>query len=185
MFALAQYVPFLDNANSLLQKRFCFSQVTAGSNITVTYLVVGLFGLPIGYLVDKLGYKRYFIMVGMSVFALGHIIILTYPQCISILAVTHWCGASWGLFLLGIGYCFYCNCLMPSIPLIVPKKITGTAFGILSVLENTVMAIFPLITGSIIQHAKNDQIGYRHDSLFFVVSGLMGIVFAVLLLFIS
>lgn len=47
------------------------------------------------------------------------------------------------------------------------------------------MAVFPLITGSIIQNAKNDQIGYRHDSLFFVVSGLIGIVFAILLLFID
>jgi hypothetical protein len=53
MLALAEYVPFLDNSNKLLQVRFCFSQVTAGKNITVTYLVVGVFGFPLGWFMDK------------------------------------------------------------------------------------------------------------------------------------
>jgi len=87
--------------------------------------------------------------------------------------------------LLGIGYIFYCNCVIPAVPLIVAKKITGTAFGILSVLENTAMAVIPLITGSIIQNSVSDEIGYRNDSLFFVVAGLIGILFSVMLLFIS
>lgn len=82
MFAVSQYIPFLDNANKLLQVRFCYSQVTAGRNITVTYLVVGIFGIPLGWFVDKVGFKRYFAIVGMSVFAIGHFIILLFPQCI-------------------------------------------------------------------------------------------------------
>lgn len=82
MFALAQYVPFLDNVNRLLQERFCFSQVTAGQNITINYAAVGIFGLPIGLLADKIGYKRYFIIVGMCIFTTGQAIILLYPQCI-------------------------------------------------------------------------------------------------------
>jgi MFS family permease len=47
MFAIGQYVPFLDNSNILLQVRFCFSQVTAGKNIMITYIVVGMFVFPL------------------------------------------------------------------------------------------------------------------------------------------
>lgn len=136
MFSMAQYVPFLDNANKLFQVRFCFSQVTAGKNITITYVVVAAFGLPIGLLVDKFGFKRYFIIAGMVIFAIGQAIILLTPQCATSDIITQWSAASWGLFLIGIGYCFYANCLMPSIPLVVNSRVTGTAFGIMGMLEN-------------------------------------------------
>ena len=81
MFSIAQYVPFLDNVNVLLQVRFCFSQVSAGKNIMVTYLVTSLLGFPLGILVDKVGLKRYLSMIGMSLFMTAHIIIYIYPQC--------------------------------------------------------------------------------------------------------
>lgn len=124
-------MPFLDNSNKLLQVRFCFSQVTAGQNITVTYIVVGMFGFPLGWLIDRLGFRRYFAVSGMTIFTLGHLIILLFPQCLDSAMVREWSGVSYGLFLLGIGYCFYANCLFPSIALVVRKKVTGTAFGIM------------------------------------------------------
>lgn len=185
MFSMAQYVPFLDNANALLQVRFCFSQVTAGKNITITYIVVGAFGLPIGLLVDKIGFKRYFIILGMCVFTIGHSIILLYPQCTESDVFTEWSGASWGLFLIGIGYCFYANCLIPSIPLVVSKRITGTAFGVMGMLEDAAEAFYPWISGRIVQNAKDPQSGYLHSSLFYVVTGLLGISISILLLFIN
>lgn len=81
MFSMAQYIPFFDNANKLLQVRFCFSQITAGKNITVTYLVVGMFGFPLGWFIDKIGYRRYFAIFGMLVFAIGHFVVMVFPQC--------------------------------------------------------------------------------------------------------
>lgn len=135
MVAIALYTPFFDNANKLLQVRFCFSQVTAGQNITVTYLVVGMFGFPLGWLIDRIGYRRYFAILGMVLFTLGHVIVLSFAQCDRGEGVVRqWSGVSWGLFLLGIAYCFYANCLIPSIPLVVKNKVTGTAFGVMEML---------------------------------------------------
>lgn len=91
----------------------------------------------------------------MTLFPLGQIIILFYPQCEQTGQVVEWSVVSWGLFLIGIGYCFYANCLIASIPLVVKKKVTGTAFGIMEMLENIVMTFFPLITGSILKNAKS------------------------------
>jgi len=81
MFAVALYVPFLDGANRLYQIRFCFTQVTSGRALVVTYIVAALFSAPLGFLIDKVGFKRYFIMVAMGIFTVAQFFILVYPQC--------------------------------------------------------------------------------------------------------
>lgn len=116
----------------------------------ITYLVTAFLGLPLGIAVDKIGFKRYMIMIGMTVLVIAHMIIFFWPQCDFIGTYTNWSGASWGLLMLGLGFCFYANCIVPSIPIIVSKKITGTAFGIMLIFENFAMAICPIITGQIV-----------------------------------
>jgi MFS family permease len=133
-FCIALYVTFLDNANKLLQVRFCYNQRSAGKAIMYTYIVAALFSAPLGLIVDRVGFKRYFIIAGMVIFSLAHLIILVFPQCSGETVTDSFSGASWGLFLLGFGYCFYANCVVPSIPLIVRKKVTGTAFGIMQMI---------------------------------------------------
>lgn len=185
MFAIALYVPFLDNANKLLQVRFCYTQKSAGRAIMVTYLVAALFSAPLGLLVDYVGFKRYFIIVSMCIFTLAQSFILFFPQCDHSSAVLEQNGGTWGLALIGLGYCFYGNCIVPSIPLVVKKKVTGTAFGIMQMIESIALAFFPLISGVLVQKAANEEIGYRHSSLFYVTIGLIGVLVSLGLLFIN
>jgi MFS family permease len=157
MFAVALYVCFLDNANKLLQKRFCFTQVSAGRAIMVTYIVAACCSAPLGFVVDRIGFKRYFTIAGMCIFTTAQLIILVYPQCLEgTINNNSFGGASWGLFLLGVGYCFYANCMVPSIPLVVRKKVTGTAFGIMQMIESIALALFPLIAGELVLSAQNE-----------------------------
>lgn len=134
MFAVALYVTFLDNANKLLQVRFCYTQPSAGRAIMITYIVAALFSAPLGLIVDKVGRRRYFTIICMVIFTTAQLIILVYPQCTGEKITDSFSGASWGLFLLGLGYCFYANCIVPAIPLVVRKKVTGTAFGIMQMI---------------------------------------------------
>jgi len=78
---MGMYIPFMDNVNRFYQKRFCFTQLSAGKVVTITYLVSGIVSLPIGMAVDKFGKRRVFITMTMSVFTIAHILILLYPQC--------------------------------------------------------------------------------------------------------
>lgn len=78
---MAQYIPFLDNVNRLLQKRFCFKQTSAGEAIMITYLVTAIFSGPLGILVNKIGFRRYFIMSATVIFTMAHMIIWLIPQC--------------------------------------------------------------------------------------------------------
>jgi MFS family permease len=185
MLAIALYIPFLDNVNELIQVRFCFNQVAAGRNVMVTYLVTSLLGIPIGILVDRLGFKRYFIMIGMSVFLGAHLIIFVFPQCNPLDPSSSWSGASWGLIFLGLGYCFYANCILPSIPMVVSKKITGSAFGLMFMFENLAMAVCPMISGLIVENTADGAQGYRKVSLFFLILGVIGLCLSLLLFFIN
>lgn len=171
MCAVSLYVPFMDNANSLYQKRFCFSQVSSGKALVITYLVAALCSPPLGYLIDKVGYKRYFIITSFIIFLVAQMIILFFPQCEN----AQENGSMVGLVFIGLGYCFYGNCILPSVPLVVKKKVTGTAFGIMQMIESIALAFFPLISGAIIDGAPSPSIGYKRDSIFFVCIGVVGL----------
>lgn len=132
MFAVGLYVPFMDGANKLFIERFCFTPVGAGKALVVTYVVAAAASAPLGLVIDKIGYKRYFIMACMGVFTLAQFIIMVFPQCEE--GASHENGAIVGLVFIGLGYCLYGNCILPSIPLVVKKKITGTAFGIMQMI---------------------------------------------------
>jgi MFS family permease len=71
----------MDNANRLMQKRFCFSQVGAGQAIMLTYLVCVFISPFIGIAVDKFGKRRYFIVGTALVYLIAHFIFLVYPSC--------------------------------------------------------------------------------------------------------
>lgn len=55
--------------------------MTSGRALVITYLVAAILSAPLGLLIDKIGYKRYFIMLGMAIFTTAQLIILMYPQC--------------------------------------------------------------------------------------------------------
>ena len=139
--------------------------------------MAAVFSAPLGLLVDKIGYKRYFIIVCMFIFTLAQFIFLVFPQCVD--GDSPEKGAITGLVFIGLGYCLYGNCILPAIPLVVKKKITGTAFGIMQMIESIALAFFPLINGSLIQKS-----GYKASSLFFVLVGVVGILTSLCLFFI-
>jgi hypothetical protein len=63
--------------------------------------------------------------------------------------------------------------------------VTGTAFGLMQMIESISLSFFPIITGVLVEKAPNVEIGYRHSSLFFVCMGLLGILVSMGLLFVS
>lgn len=78
---MTQYIPFLDNANRLFQKRFCYTQSSAGQVITVTYIATALFSGPLGLIVNRVGYRRFFIIGATFIFFTAHTLIWLLPQC--------------------------------------------------------------------------------------------------------
>lgn len=185
MFSVGNYVPFLDGANKFFVERFCFTPVTAGRALVVTYLTSAILSTPLGLLIDYFGHKRYLITFTLIVFTTAQLFFLFYPQCpTGGLTET---GAIAGLTFLGLGYSLYGNCIVPSVSLVVKKKINGTAFGIMLMAESVAFALFPVINGALIQLGdKNPNYanGYHNSSLFFLSLGIIGITLSMGLFFI-
>jgi MFS family permease len=175
------WIPFLDNVNRLFQYRFCFSQVDAGKVVSVVYLTAVATSIPLGLYVDAYGQRRLLTAVGLAVFLLAQAIILVYPQCPEDGGSE--LGAIAGLVFEGIGYSFYANVFVSSIPLVTKAKLLGTAFGIMEMLESFFEFVIPLITGSIVGSSSSTSLGYRFSSLFFVVIGLAGFGIGLMLFF--
>jgi|688.fasta_scaffold2333925_1 hypothetical protein len=52
--------------------------------------------------------------------------------------------------MIGIGFSFYANVIVASIPLIVQKKILGSALSIMEILSSLAECVVPLIAAGII-----------------------------------
>ena len=146
---IALWIPFMDNVNRLFQKRFCYSQISAGNVVTLSYLVAVGLCVPLGLIVDHFGKRRHLAVAGLMVFFLAQFIMLVYPQC----QQNEQQGAIAGLILEGVGYAFYATVFISSIPLVCRLKLLGTAFGFMSLLQNIFQFLIPIVTGLVVQNA--------------------------------
>jgi hypothetical protein len=52
-------------------------------------------------------------------------------------------------FLLGICIAIFCAIIVPTVPMLVPPKLLGTGFGIMEMLQNLALGVFPIIGGAL------------------------------------
>jgi len=121
---------------------FCAKQNAAteeaGRVMSIPYLISALSSPPLGHLVDRVG-KRAKIAAASS--ALLFVVHLTMALS-SIPPVLPMVGQ-------GVAYSLYASVLWPSVPLTVPRRLTGTAFGVITSLQNVGLALFPLAVAGI------------------------------------
>ncbi len=53
------------------------------------------------------------------------------------------------VFLLGVCICIYCTIIAPTVPMICPPELLGTGFGMMEMLQNLALGLFPLLAGAI------------------------------------
>ena len=79
----------------------------------------------------------------------------------------------------GIAYSLYAAVLWPSVPLAVPKKYTGTAFGVITSIQNIGLALFPLIIAAI--YNSSGQRYIPNVEFFFMACAAAGIVVGIVM----
>lgn len=119
-----------------------------------------------GSLIDKIG-KRATLMIW------GSLILI---PCHLIMGLTRLYPA-WPMVFLGAAFVLVPAALWPSVPLIVRKDRTGTAFGMMTAIQNVGLGLFPLLNGLLRDATKS----YTASSLMFASLGLLGLLFAILL----
>ncbi len=139
---------------------------TAGGITSIIIFASMILAPFAGRLVDKVGKRATFMIAGSLLMIPCHLAMgLTkiYP--------------AYPMILLGFAFVLVPAALWPSVPLIVRAERVGTAFGLMTAIQNTGMALFPVLNG-----ALRDATGsYVASQVMFASLGLVGLIFALLL----
>jgi MFS family permease len=119
-----------------------------------------------GSLVDRIGRRATLMIVGSLLMIPAHLLMgITYINPLICMIV------------LGASFVLVPAAMWPSIPLIVQKNRVGTAFGLMTMIQNIGMGLFPWINGKL-----RDITGdYTASQIMFASLGALGLILAFLL----
>jgi len=133
-----------------------------------------MFGTPIfGLFVDKLGHRALLMMLG-SMLLIPVYLMMAYTQ-ISLYVP---------MAMMGVAFSLVPAVIWPSVAYIVEQSRLGTAYGLMTMIQNIGMAGLNLLIGwaNDYSHASaQNPAGYRLGMWMFSVLGFLGVLFALLL----
>jgi MFS family permease len=144
--------------------RHMFSTAPGTTSILVAMSMV--FAPFAGALVDRIGRRTAMMVVGSA---------LMVP-CYLALAYTHLSPAM-VMVVLGVAFVLVPAALWPSVPLIVSRRRLGTAFGVMTLIQNVGLMLFPWLNGWLRERTET----YSASMLMFAGLGVAALAFALLL----
>jgi MFS family permease len=119
-----------------------------------------------GDLIDRIGKRATMMIVGSLMLIPAHLV----------MGITHWNPLP-SMIVLGAAFVLVPAAMWPSVPLVVEEKRVGTAFGLMTAIQNLGLGLFPLLNGKL-----RDVTGtYTATKIMFASLGLAGLIFAILL----
>jgi MFS family permease len=120
-----------------------------------------------GDLVDRIGKRATLMVVGSLMLIPAHLV----------MGITHWNPIP-SMVVLGAAFVLVPAAMWPSVPLVVEEKRVGTAFGLMTAIQNLGLGLFPFLNGKL-----RDVTGtYTATQVMFAGLGIVGLIFALLLL---
>ena len=158
------------HAEGIVQSAWYFLRhtfATAGGTTSIVIAASMCFAPFAGGLVDRIGRRA-------SLMALGALLMIPSHLVLGFTMMPPYLP----MILLGAAFVLVPAAIWPSVPLIVEKNVTGTAFGLMTMIQNAGLALFPWVNGKL-QVATH---GYAASAVMFASLGACGFVFALLLL---
>lgn len=159
--------PFTAFSTVFLQSKFGLTAVTGGFFTSLVITGSMIFTPIFGYLADKIGKRATMMIIGS---------VLLVPVHLS-LGLTHMSPVA-AMMVLGISFSLVPAAMWPAIPIMIEEKRLGTAFGLMTLIQNVGLTVFNWLAGKISDLAGGD---YTHTILMFASLGLVGLVFSLLL----
>lgn len=119
-----------------------------------------------GHWVDRFGRRATVMIVGSLVLIPSHLV----------MGLTH-LYPTYAMIALGVAFVLVPAAMWPTVPLIVREERVGTAFGLMTMIQNIGLALFPLLNGML----RDRTASYTASMVMFASLGVVGLVFAVLL----
>lgn len=153
----------------LSQVFFNFTHMfTTAPGVTSIVIAASMIFAPFaGDLVDRIGRRASLMVLGSLILIPAHLL----------MGLTHWNPIPM-MVLLGAAFVLVPAAMWPSVPLVVDEKRLGTAFGLMTAVQNLGLGLFPFLNGWL-----RDRTGsYTGTQVMFAGLGIAGLVFAFLLM---
>jgi MFS family permease len=160
--ASGQGLGFLEGVFYNLTHMFSTAQGTTSIVITAS-----MFFAPFaGKLVDRIGRRA-------SLMILGSLLMIPAHLAMGLTTLT----PAIPMIVLGAAFVLVPSAMWPSVPLIVEEQRVGTAFGLMTAIQNIGLLTFPYLNGRL----RDATHGYTASQVMFGALGLVGLLFALLL----
>jgi MFS family permease len=171
MFATKWKIPVeVSGSGSFLAQVFSsfFHMFSTAGGITSIIIFASMVCAPFaGGLVDRVGKRASMMVLGSLLLIPAHLV----------MGLTHWNPIP-SMIVLGAAFVLVPAALWPSVPMVVEETRVGTAFGLITAVQNVGLMTFPKVSGYLIDTTKD----YAATQVMFATLGVAGLVFAFLLL---
>ncbi len=139
---------------------------TAGGTTTII-IAASMFLAPFaGSLVDKIGKRATLMTFGSVLMVIAYLLMgFTYIP------------PRYPMMILGAAFVLVPAAMWPSIPLIVEERFQGSAYGLMTMVQNLGLALFPFLNGKLRDVTQT----YTASMIMFACLGFVGLIFAYLL----
>lgn len=158
----------------ILKHKFNMTPQQSGFLASMLMVATMIFMPIMGFIIDKSGKRATFLVFGSAIAVVSMATFMYLPvPAISI-------------FVIGFAYSLIATALWATVPIIIENKSQGTAFGIMSYIQNMGLMLFPWLSGYIAdlytKTVKNVKILNYHPLLIFFIITLLGsLIFSILL----
>ncbi len=156
--------PFQGAATDFFIERYGLGEIAAGRLasiiVTISMFTTWLFGA----LVDKIGKRATLLIVGSMAMIPTHVS-MAYTN------INPWIP----MVILGLSFSLVPATLWPALPLMVKERQLGTAYGVIAMVQNIGLFVFPLLIAWI--HTRFHS--YKPAMLMFAGLGIFGLIFAI------
>jgi len=156
--------PFQGAATDFFTERYNLDYVFAG-RLAGTIILISMFSTWFfGFIVDRIGKRATMMMIGSLVMIPTHFL-MGYSY------ISPWIP----MIILGLSFSLVPASLWPALPLMVKEKQLGTAYGVIAMVQNVGLFIFPLLVGVIRDHTGS----YNPAMLMFSALGVIGFILSI------
>ncbi len=164
--------PFIAYCPDFLHHKFGFTEKASGSIASVIIWGTIVFTPIFGWLVDKKGKRATLMFYGSGMLLVSHLVL-------SLTGITPFIA----LFVIGIALSLVPAAMWPGVARIVEEKRLGTAYGIMTSIQNLGLWGFPILAGIILDATnvgveKGGTLDYTYTVLMFAGLGILGFFFS-------
>ncbi len=148
-------------------KNFFVGIVKTAGGITSIIMIASAVLAPIfGWMVDRVGRRATIMLVG-SLMMIPTYLLMGFTGIYP----------AWPMIILGLAFSLVPAAMWPAVPLIVKEERVGTAFGLMTMIQNIGLMLFPYLNGKL----RDMTHSYSASMVMFATLGFVGFIFAVLL----